>query len=89
MAGNAVSLNPAPGAFAYPDVLSLICTKSHGKGMLESIPGFCDNLVNEGFLRQMAINAGGPLPVRTVLPGRILGVHGMAVDAYLGVFRHI
>jgi hypothetical protein len=86
---NTIVLYPLPGAFAYPDILTLIGFECHGIGMIEAVPGFCDNLVNKRLLWQMAIHTGGPLPVRTVLPGGILGVHGMAIDAYLRVFRHI
>ena len=63
--------------------------KSHGSRVLESIPGLCKNLVSKGLLWQMTIDAVCSIPVRAVLPGCKLCIHGMAVDAYFRIFWKI
>ena len=57
--------------------------------MIISIPGFSEHFVHETVPRQVAVDTGCSFPVRTVLPGCIMRVHGVAGDTNFRIARHV
>ena len=87
----------APEAIILDHLLSLLLDKndlgfsSKGKngGMPEAILGFKIVFIDRIVMRNMAIVAVGPLPVRTVIPGGILWCHDVAVHTGGRIIRQI
>jgi len=80
MTPDAVGLDlPAP-RFQDPDHLPFHPQREK-RGMPQSVVGFEIILVDNIVMRHMAVVAMGFLPVRTVIPGGILGRHDVTVHA--------
>jgi hypothetical protein len=84
----AIVLDPLCGIVSDPQVIA-IGAQCHGHRMIEAIFGFGQHFVGKGITRQMTVNATGLLAMRAVLPGRIMGVHSVAVDADLWISGEI
>ena len=63
--------------------------QGHGHGMVIPIPCLGQHLIGEGISRQMTIDAGRSIPMRTVLPGFKGGYHGVTGDANLRLARQV
>ena len=84
MAGNAVILDSFRRVATDPKVVA-VGFKGHGNGMVVAISCLGQHLVDKRIPRQVAVDTSCPVPVGAVLPGGIMGDHGMAIDANLGV----
>lgn len=83
-----IVLDPSSGIAADAKV-GAVSFKGHGQGVIIPVTGLSQHFLGEGVAGQMAIDAGRFSPVRAVLPGIIVGVHGMTGDADLRVTGQI
>lgn len=88
MAGNAVSLNPVGTIPADHNPL-LEGIEGKSSRVIPTVPGLGQILIEKTISRQMTFNAGCLTGVGAVLPGSILGVHYMAIDAGLRIVRQV
>ena len=84
VAGDAVGLYPLESIFTASQVIA-VGTESHGDGMVVAVSRFGDHLVDEGISRQVTVDTACFLAVGTVLPGCVVCVHGVAIDADLRI----
>ena len=84
VAGNAVVLNSSGGVGADTEIIA-IGFEGHGHGMIVTVLCLGEHFVQESITGQMAINAGRPVPMGTVLPGVIMDGHGVTIDTNLGI----
>ena len=88
MAADAVVLNPPGGVVGDAQVVP-VGFEGHGQRVAVAVARLGQHLVEEGVVRQVAVHAGGPGPVRTVLPGVVQGLHGVTGDAHHRVTRQV
>jgi len=84
VAGDTVVLD-SPRGIVTDTEIGAVGLERHGHRMFIAVPSLGQHLINKGITWQMAIDAGRLGSMGTVLPGIIVGVHGMTGDADLRV----
>ena len=85
---DAVLLDSRGRIIADPQVRT-VRTKGHRLRVVEAVARLGSHLPGEVIVWKMAVDAGRLRSMRAVLPGRVVGTHGVAVDTDLRLTRQV